>query len=68
MSELREHTLPGKLLRLAVGVAFVAASAALWWPLPALANAIAAATGARLRSLPMSPPKVLAAIKAKAHG
>jgi CO/xanthine dehydrogenase Mo-binding subunit len=32
-------------------------------PLPALANAIAAATGARLRSLPMSPPKVLAAIK-----
>ena len=37
-------------------------------PLPALANAIAAATGVRLRSLPMSPPKVLAAIKAKAHG
>ena len=37
-------------------------------PLPALANAIAAATGARLRSLPMSPPRVLAAIKAKAHG
>lgn len=37
-------------------------------PLPALANAIAAATGARLRSLPMSPPKVLAAIKVKAHG
>jgi CO/xanthine dehydrogenase Mo-binding subunit len=34
-------------------------------PLPALANAIAAATGARLRSLPMSPPKVLAAIHAK---
>ena len=34
-------------------------------PLPALANAIAAATGTRLRSLPMSPPKVLAAIKAK---
>ncbi|MFV0382393.1 xanthine dehydrogenase family protein molybdopterin-binding subunit [Paracoccus sp. (in: a-proteobacteria)] len=33
-------------------------------PLPALANAIAAATGARLRSLPMSPPRVLAAIKA----
>jgi CO/xanthine dehydrogenase Mo-binding subunit len=33
-------------------------------PLPALANAIAAATGARLRSLPMSPPKVLAAMKA----
>jgi CO/xanthine dehydrogenase Mo-binding subunit len=37
-------------------------------PLPALANASAAATGARLRSLPMSPPKVLAAIKAKPHG
>ena len=34
-------------------------------PLPALANAIAAATGARLRSLPMSPPKVLAALKAR---
>lgn len=34
-------------------------------PLPALANAIAMATGARLRSLPMSPPKVLAAIHAK---
>jgi CO/xanthine dehydrogenase Mo-binding subunit len=33
-------------------------------PLPAVANAIAAATGARLRCLPMSPPKVLAAIKA----
>ncbi|GAB1477641.1 xanthine dehydrogenase family protein molybdopterin-binding subunit [Paracoccaceae bacterium] len=33
-------------------------------PLPALANAIAEATGARLRSLPMSPPKVLAAMKA----
>jgi CO/xanthine dehydrogenase Mo-binding subunit len=33
-------------------------------PLPAVANAIAAATGARMRSLPMSPPKVLAAIKA----
>ena len=34
-------------------------------PLPAVANAVAAATGARLRSLPMSPPKVLAAIKAR---
>ncbi|MDF2235128.1 xanthine dehydrogenase family protein molybdopterin-binding subunit [Albimonas sp. CAU 1670] len=32
-------------------------------PLPAIANAIHAATGARLRSLPMSPPKVLAALK-----
>jgi len=37
-------------------------------PLPAIANAIAAATGARLRSLPMSPPKVLAALKARGHG
>ncbi|MEZ5798842.1 MAG: xanthine dehydrogenase family protein molybdopterin-binding subunit [Paracoccaceae bacterium] len=37
-------------------------------PLPARANAIAAATGVRLRSLPMSPPKVLAAIKAGADG
>jgi len=34
-------------------------------PLPALANAIHAATGARLRKLPMNPPAVLAAIRAK---
>lgn len=34
-------------------------------PLPAIANAIHAATGARLRDLPMSPPKVLAALKAR---
>lgn len=34
-------------------------------PLPALANAIADAIGVRMRSLPMSPPKVLAAIKAR---
>lgn len=33
-------------------------------PLPALANAIHAATGKRLTSLPMTPAKVLAAIKA----
>ena len=33
-------------------------------PLPAVASAIAGATGARIRSLPCSPPKVLAAIKA----
>ena len=33
-------------------------------PLPAIANAIHAATGARLRDLPMAPPKVLSAIKA----
>ncbi|MFM2366489.1 MAG: hypothetical protein RIR95_1097 [Pseudomonadota bacterium] len=37
-------------------------------PLPAVANAIAAATGVRFRSLPMSPPKVLAGIKEKARG
>ena len=42
-----------------------------WWqrfiapPLPAIANAVAAATGARLRSLPISPPKLLAALKHK---
>ncbi|MBN8293763.1 xanthine dehydrogenase family protein molybdopterin-binding subunit [Rhodobacter sp. NTK016B] len=35
-------------------------------PLPAIANAIHAATGARLRALPMNPPAVLAAIKAMA--
>jgi CO/xanthine dehydrogenase Mo-binding subunit len=34
-------------------------------PLPAIANAIHAATGVRLRELPMTPPKILAAIKAK---
>ena len=32
-------------------------------PLPAIANAIADATGKRLRHLPISPPKVLTAIK-----
>ena len=32
-------------------------------PLPAIANAIAGATGKRLRHLPISPPKVLKAIK-----
>ena len=32
-------------------------------PLPAIANAIADATGKRLRHLPISPPKVLRAIK-----
>ena len=37
-------------------------------PLPAIANAIQAATGVRLRHLPMSPPKVLAAIKAARNG
>ena len=34
-------------------------------PLPAVANAVHAAAGVRLRSLPMSPPRILAAIKAK---
>jgi len=34
-------------------------------PLPAIANAIHAATGVRLRHLPMTPPKILAAMKAK---
>ena len=33
-------------------------------PLPAIANAIHAATGARMRHLPMTPAKVLAALKA----
>ncbi|WP_172332323.1 xanthine dehydrogenase family protein molybdopterin-binding subunit [Mangrovicoccus sp. HB161399] len=37
-------------------------------PLPAIANAIEAAAGVRMRSLPMSPPKVLAAIKAAREG
>ena len=37
-------------------------------PLPAVANAVAAATGVRLRHLPLSPPKVLAAIKAAETG
>ncbi|WP_343080048.1 xanthine dehydrogenase family protein molybdopterin-binding subunit [Ostreiculturibacter nitratireducens] len=37
-------------------------------PLPAIANAIAVATGARLRHLPMNPPRVLAAIQAKDRG
>ena len=34
-------------------------------PLAAIANAVSAAAGVRLTSLPMSPPKVLAAIEAK---
>lgn len=34
-------------------------------PLPAIANAIHAATGARLRHLPMTPEKVLASLKGK---
>ena len=32
-------------------------------PIPAVANAIHAATGVRMRELPMSPPKVLAALE-----
>ena len=34
-------------------------------PLGAIANAIARATGARMTDLPLSPPKILAAIDAK---
>ncbi len=34
-------------------------------PIPAVANAIHAATGVRLRDLPMSPPRVLAALERK---
>lgn len=37
-------------------------------PLPALANAIADATGLRMRGLPMTPPKILAALKARDNG
>ena len=36
-------------------------------PLAAVANAISAAVGVRLTSVPMSPPKLLAAMEAKAH-
>ncbi len=35
-------------------------------PLPAVANAIAAASGARVRHLPINPPRLLAAMKARA--
>ena len=34
-------------------------------PIPAVANAIHAATGVRLRDLPMSPPRVLAALESE---
>jgi len=34
-------------------------------PLAAIANAVSAAAGVRLRQLPMSPPRILAALKAK---
>jgi CO/xanthine dehydrogenase Mo-binding subunit len=37
-------------------------------PLPAIANAIAAATGVRLADLPMNPPRVLAAIRERRDG
>ncbi len=37
-------------------------------PLPAVANAIAAATGIRMHSLPISPSKLLAAMNAKRKG
>ena len=35
-------------------------------PLAAIANAVSAAAGVRLTSLPMSPPKILAALDRKA--
>ncbi|PHP65364.1 oxidoreductase [Zhengella mangrovi] len=37
-------------------------------PLPAIASAIQAATGVRMRHLPINPPKLLAAMKAARHG
>jgi CO/xanthine dehydrogenase Mo-binding subunit len=37
-------------------------------PLPAIANAIAAATGVRVTSLPISPPKLWAALQDKTRG
>ncbi len=37
-------------------------------PLPAIANAVAAATGVRLTDLPMNPPRVLAALRERADG
>jgi CO/xanthine dehydrogenase Mo-binding subunit len=37
-------------------------------PLAAIANAVSAAAGVRLRELPMSPPRILAALDAKTDG
>ncbi len=37
-------------------------------PLAAIANAVSAAAGVRLRELPMSPPRILAALDAQADG
>jgi CO/xanthine dehydrogenase Mo-binding subunit len=37
-------------------------------PMAAIANAIENATGIRFAALPMSPPRVLAAIEAAANG
>ena len=34
-------------------------------PLPVLANAVASATGCRIGDLPLSPPRVLAALEAR---
>ena len=34
-------------------------------PIPALVNAVHAATGVRFRDLPLSPPKVLAGLEAE---
>ena len=45
-----------------------------WWsaltktPLAAIANAVSAAAGVRLRELPMSPPRILAALDAQKNG
>ena len=36
-------------------------------PLAAIANAVSAAAGVRLRHLPMSPPRILRALMAQAH-
>jgi CO/xanthine dehydrogenase Mo-binding subunit len=37
-------------------------------PLAAIANAVSAAAGVRLRQLPMSPPRILEALEQKKHG
>jgi len=37
-------------------------------PLAAIANAVSAAAGVRLRQLPMSPPRILAALEAQKNG
>ena len=37
-------------------------------PLAAIANAVSAASGVRLRQLPMSPPRIVAALKNQSNG